>query len=261
MSKQRFSMAALLVLLSGLICLPTNQSAFAAIEIAAVKQEEPVDFQKQILPIFRRNCLACHNSTEAESDLVLETPDTIAKGGSEGPSVIPMKGAESLLLKSASHQDDPIMPPEDNDVGAKNLTPQELGLLKLWIDQGAKGSVTGDGEVVWQALPPGVNPIYTVAVSPDGQYAAAGRANQIFLYHVPSKRELGRLTDPALLKSGIYDKAGVAHLDLIQSLTFNPAGDLLVSGGYRNAKFWRRPKNVKKAELRRNRCRCEVDGG
>lgn len=28
------------------------------------------------------------------------------------------------------------MPPADNDVAAGNLTPAQLGLLKLWIDQG-----------------------------------------------------------------------------------------------------------------------------
>ena len=35
------------------------------------------------------------------------------------------------------------MPPPDNEVGAKTLTTQELGLLKLWIDQGATGMVRG----------------------------------------------------------------------------------------------------------------------
>ena len=39
----------------------------------------------------------------------------------------------------ASRQKEPHMPPPDNDVKAKPLTPQELGLIKLWIDQGAKG--------------------------------------------------------------------------------------------------------------------------
>ncbi|MCA9204522.1 MAG: hypothetical protein KDA59_15820 [Planctomycetales bacterium] len=221
------------------------QAAAAPIEIAEVKQDEPVDFEKQILPIFRRNCLACHNSTEAESDLVLETPAAIIKGGSIGAGVVPEKSGESLLLKVAAHIEEPIMPPDGNDVGAKNLTPQELGLIKLWIDQGAKGEVLGaGGPVTWQPLPVGVNPIYALSVSPDGQYVAASRANQIFMYHFPSKRELGRLTDTKLLESGVYSKPGVAHLDLVQSLAFNPAGDLLVSGGYRNVKFWRRPQNV-----------------
>src|SRR3990167_6476137 len=162
-----------------------------AIAIAEVTHEGDVDFEKEILPIFRRKCLACHNNTDAESDLVVETPQSILKGGSEGPSVVAGMSAESLLLKVAAKQMEPFMPPDDNDVGAKPLTPDELGLIKLWIDQGAKGEVSGSGgPVQWQSLPPGVNPIYSIAISPDGQYAAAGRANHIFMYHVGSKREV-----------------------------------------------------------------------
>lgn len=220
------------------------------IAIAEVKRDEAVDFEKEILPIFRRKCLACHNNTDAESDLVLETPQAILKGGAEGPGLVAGKGLESFVLKVAAKQVEPVMPPEDNDVGAKPLTPEELGLIKLWIDQGAMGEVTGaGGPVKWQPLPPGVNPIYSVAISPDGQYAAAGRANQIFLYHVPSKRPVGRLTDPALLETETYDKPGVAHLDLVQSLRFSPDSELLASGGYRTVKFWRRSRNTHKVDL------------
>ena len=220
------------------------------IAIATVNHNGPVDFEKEVLPILRRSCLACHNATAKEGDLILESPQTILKGGSEGPAVVAGKGADSLLLKVAAHQAEPVMPPKGNDVKAKNLTPEELGLLKLWIDQGAKGQVLGtNAPIVWQSLPAGVNPIFAVAVSPDGQYAAASRANQIFLYHLPSKRELGRLTDPALVNSGVYKNPGVAHLDLVQSLDFNPAGDLLASGGYREVKLWRRSQNVKTGEL------------
>lgn len=218
--------------------------------IAEVKHDGPVDFEKEILPVLRRSCLACHNAKDAESELVLETPQTIAKGGASGPTVIPKDGANSVLLKVAAHMEDPIMPPADNDRGAKNLTPEELGLLKLWIDQGATGEVTGSGgPVVWQPLPPGVNPIYAVAVSPLGEYAAAGRANQIFLYNVVTKQEIGRLTDPALLQQGVYKQPGVAHLDLVQSLAFSPDGERLASGGFRTTKIWKRPHNVKRGEL------------
>ncbi|MEX0818010.1 MAG: c-type cytochrome domain-containing protein, partial [Pirellulaceae bacterium] len=220
-----------------------------AISIAEIQHEGDVDFEKEILPIFRRKCLACHNNTDAESDLVLETPQAILKGGFEGPAVIAGKGLESLLLKVVSKQSEPIMPPEDNDVGAQPLTPEELGLLKLWIDQGAKGDVGGaGGPIQWQSLPPGVNPIYSIAISPDGQYAAAGRANQIFLYHVGSKREVGRLTDPSLVDAAT-GKQGVAHLDLVQSLRFSPDSELLVSGGYRNVKFWKRARNAHKLDI------------
>ena len=242
------SMAAVAVFFA---TFPTHAEDLKPIQIADVKHDGPVDFEKEILnKILRRNCVACHNATDAEGDLVLETPATILKGGSEGPSVVPGKGADSLLLKVAAYQSEPIMPPEDNDVGAKPLTPEQLGLIKLWIDQGAKGEVRGVAdEVVFERLPAGVNPIYAAAISPDGQYVAAGRANQIFIYHAPSKREIGRLTDPALLQSGIYDNPGVAHLDLVQSLAFSPDNVTLASGGYKTVKLWRRARNEKVAEL------------
>lgn len=229
-----------------LVCGGTSVVSAAPIAIADVKHEGNVDFEKEVLPILRNKCLACHNTTEAESDLVLETPQTILKGGAEGPSVVAGKSAESLLLKLASHASEPIMPPKGNDVGAKALTSEELGLLKLWIDQGAKGEVLGAAApITWQPLPPGVTPIYAAAVSQTGEFAAVGRANQVFLYHLPSKRELGRLTDPKLLESGLYKNPGVADLDLIQAVAFSPAGDLLATGGYRTLKLWRRPRHVR----------------
>jgi WD40 repeat protein len=222
----------------------------APIDIAEIKRDGEVDFEKEILPIFRRNCLACHSATEAQSDLVLESPQTILKGGSEGPAVVPGKSSESRLIKLASKQKEPFMPPPDNDVKAKPLTPQELGLIKLWIDQGAKGEVKASSrEIAWQPLPAGINPIYSVAITADGQYAAASRANQIFLVHVPSKRELGRLTDSSLLSGGVYEQPGVADLDLIQSLKFSSDGNVLASGGFRTVKLWRKSAGGKVTEL------------
>jgi WD40 repeat protein len=242
-----FLVAAVAAFASAVLIRP---AAADPIAIAEVKHEGDVDFEKEILPIFRRNCLACHSATEAQSDLVLESPQTILKGGSEGPSAVAGKSAESLILMLASKTKEPHMPPPDNDVKAKPLTPEELGLIKLWIDQGAKGEVKAASTMItWQPLPPGIHPIYAVAVTPDGQYAAASRANQIFLYHVPSKRELGRLTDPSLIEKGVYKQPGVADLDLIQSLAFSPDGQWLASGGFRTVKLWRKPQGGKKLDL------------
>lgn len=217
-----------------------------------VDQKQPVDFQKHILPILRQKCLACHNSTDADSELVLETPASILQGGLEGPAVVAGNSEESLLVRLVSGQEEPSMPPADNDVGAQPLTPEELGWIKKWIDEGAQGStLQAPSRIRWRALPEQVHPIYSVAISPDGQYAAAGRGNQIFLYHIPTKRQVGELHDPSLRSDG-DTKFGnnVAHRDLVHSLRFSPDNQLLVSGGYGVVKFWSRKNSQQKGVLK-----------
>jgi WD40 repeat protein len=212
--------------------------------VAKIERAAPVDFEEQVLPILRHNCLACHNQTRAKAGLVLETPETILKGSDDGPVVVPGRSAESLLLKVASHQSKPTMPPRDNKVNAADLTEEELGLLKLWIDQGTKGEVHGGGTIEWQPLPESFEPIYAVAVSPDGQLAVCNRANRLFVYHLPTKRLLACLEDPKLAKTRAGGRPGIAHLDAVRALAFSPDGGLLASGGYREVKLWRRPKDT-----------------
>jgi len=231
-----------------LVALPLFWSVLSAedelepIPIATLDRTEPVDFEKEILPILRSNCLACHSSTKARGDLNLETPTTIRAGGEEGPAVVPGRSADSFLLRVATHAVKPIMPPPKNKVGARPLRSDELGLLKLWIDQGAEGEVTGAvTDLNWHPLPPGHNPIFATAVSPDGTIAACGRANQVFLYDLSTKTVVTRLTDPSLITEGPYKRPGIAHLDHVQSLAFHPDGDVIASGGFRCVKIWRRP--------------------
>jgi WD40 repeat protein len=231
---------------------PKGKSAASAtpIAISDLKRDKPVDFEAEVLPVLRRNCIACHNGTKSEDHLILETPQTILKGGDSGPAVVPKKSSESLLLKAAAHLDDPTMPPPDNNVKAVPLTPDELGLIKLWIDQGAGGQVAASAAPLkWQKLPPTVSPILAVAIAPDGQFAVCGRANEIYVYHLASGSLVARLVDPALAGESGAKAPGIAHRDLVQSLAFDPSGDLLASGGFREVKLWRRPHDVKLGEL------------
>jgi len=208
-----------------------------SIPIAKIKHSGPVDFEKEILPILKNNCLACHNQTKPKGGLVLETPQTILKGGDAGPAVVPSKPAESLLLKAASHQDSElIMPPPDNKVAAMPLKSEELALVQLWIEQGGKGEVRASAPIVWQPIPSALSAIYAAALTRDGQFAACGRANQIFVYHLPSGRLATRLNDPQVQKTS---NAGAAHRDTVNSIAFSPDGELLASGGYREVKLWR----------------------
>ncbi|HEX5442400.1 MAG TPA: c-type cytochrome domain-containing protein [Pirellulales bacterium] len=211
------------------------------IPIADVRRSTTVSFADEIAPILRASCLACHNAQEAEGGLVLESPQTILKGGDEGPVVVPGKGAESRLLKLASHQAEPLMPPADNKVGAKPLTSEQLGLVKLWIDQGAQGEAAAIARVVpRKPLAAGLQPILTLAITPDDEFVACNRGQKLFVYHLPGLKLAAELTDPALAAQGM---PAAAHEDLIRSLAFNHSGDLLASGGFRAVKLWRRPNS------------------
>ena len=227
-------------------CALHSPGAAAPLQINTVTRNSPVGFYRDIHPILKANCIACHNKTTTKADLNMETPELMIKGGESGPALIPGKGMDSLILQASAHLNDGAMPPKSNKVGAVNLTPQELGLLKLWIDEGAQAGEHHSTEIAWQALPEGLNPIFCVAIDQDGEYAACSRANQVFVYHVPSKQLVTRLTDESILKSGLYKQPGVAHRDVVTSLAFSPDGRHLATGSYREVKLWKlvRPSPV-----------------
>ena len=234
------------VLFCAFVFMVKVANAGPPIPVNAIQRADAVAFDKEVLPILQKNCLACHSASEKQGELVLESPPAILKGGDTGPAVVAGRGAESLLIQMASHQAETVMPPEGNDVAAGNLTPQELGLIKLWIDQGARG--TGGIESMspkqMRSLPKGIAAVQAVTLTQDGQYVVFGRGNQILLHHVPTGQLVTELTDPALASS-----SGGVHRDLVQSLTLNVDGDLLASGGFREVKLWRRPKDVQKLNI------------
>ncbi len=217
--------------------VPTRVSAQVELPLPVnvLTRTEPVDFGKEIMPILRRNCLACHNTKTPEGGLVLETLTSIQKGGDTGPAVIAKDAATSLLMTRGTGSEEPLMPPEDNDVGAKPLTPDELGLLKLWIEQGANASESSASEtIVWQSIPESIRSVYSLDVSPDGQLAAIGRANKVSIVDLATHSEIDRLVDPSL-------KVGeVADVDLIQTVAFSPDGERIATGGFRSVRIWKK---------------------
>src|SRR5687767_5229300 len=52
-------------------CVSTLHAADGPLSIENIARDTPVDFEKEILPILRANCSACHNERKAEANLVL----------------------------------------------------------------------------------------------------------------------------------------------------------------------------------------------
>jgi WD40 repeat protein len=217
------------------------------IPVAKLDRKTPVDFEKEVLPLLNASCLACHNQTKPKAGLVLETPAAILKGGDNGPAVVPGKPEESMLIMASSHADPDIevMPPPNNKVNAPNLTSAQLGLIALWIKQGATGEVKGAAPIAWQKPAENVTPVYAVAVTADGSLAAAGRGAGIDLYDLKAGKLLVRLADSSLGKVG--DRPS-AHRDLVQSLAFTKDGKTLASGAFREVKLWSKSGDGESAE-------------
>ena len=236
--------ASVTVMISMIVMLIITQQVHSApIPIAEITHEGPVHFEKEIKPILQRNCLACHSRSKPESDLVLETLQSIRKGGALGPAVVPGEPDQSLLLLVAAHREEPEMPPSGNTVNARNLTPEELGLLRLWILEGAKGTETlGGDSIAWKSLPSHQLPVFAAALTQDGQLAAAGRGNRITIDNIASRDREAVLIDAQLQQISGFENDPRAHLDMVQSLAFHPDGNLLASGGFREVKFWKRPQ-------------------
>jgi WD40 repeat protein len=224
-----------------------SRAALVPIAIADMRRTPPVSFEDEILPILAKNCLACHKSGSSESELVLETPDSVRKGDGHGPALVPGRSAESRLLIHAAHQKEPPMPPPDNKVGAAALSPEQLGLIKLWIDQGAQGKSGAIARVIERRpLAPSLRPIMALAISPDDDLVACSRGEKLAIYDLRGPRLVEELADPSLATGG---RAEAANEDLIRSLAFDHQGDRLASGGFRTVKIWKRPRTSLEKEL------------
>jgi nitrate/TMAO reductase-like tetraheme cytochrome c subunit len=82
-------------------------------------------YNANIAPLFNAKCIMCHQGASAPKELDLSSYEDIIKGGSEGPVILPGDSANSLLAKIQSSQH------------FSNFTPDELALIKQWIDAGA----------------------------------------------------------------------------------------------------------------------------
>lgn len=105
---------------------------------AGARAAEPVNFNRQVRPVFARNCLQCHgpDTKNREADLRLDDRD-VATADRDGKRVIAPGHPETseLVRRITSGDADERMPPPDS---GKKLTPQEIETLKQWIQQGAR---------------------------------------------------------------------------------------------------------------------------
>jgi hypothetical protein len=95
----------------------------------------PVDFKRDIQPIFAERCYGCHGPEKHKGGLRLDRKADALAGGDSGKVIVPGKSAESLLITNVSGIDpDNLMPPKGK---GEPLGSGQITLLRAWIDAGA----------------------------------------------------------------------------------------------------------------------------
>ncbi len=116
----------------------------------------PVEFNRDIRPIISDNCYTCHGPAKSarKADLRLDTQDGLFADLGGYRAVVPGKPEQSHLWQRVSSVDAAKrMPPSKS---GRQLTPQQLDLLRRWIEQGAKW------QNHWSFIPPQRPPLPAV---------------------------------------------------------------------------------------------------
>jgi len=103
---------------------------------------DPIVYTEIIVPIFEEKCYKCHHSEEKErSGFKMDTVADILVGGDEQDyeaALVPGDASKSSIVTTLELplDDDFHMPPE----GKKQLTEDEIALVKWWVNTGASDS-------------------------------------------------------------------------------------------------------------------------
>ncbi|MEY2407398.1 MAG: hypothetical protein QOF48_68 [Verrucomicrobiota bacterium] len=225
--------------------------------------------------LFAKHCLDCHAAQDPEGKLVLESFESLQRGGESGPVLVPGNSSMSLIVKMVEGTQDAkrkIMPPGKR----KKLEPAEIALLKSWIDAGARESREPKKiarSLVTPRLEPATlprRPIRSISWSSSLKLLAIGRHGEVELFS-PETRSVvrtlgghrGQVNAVAFSKDGrtlasaagepaLFGEAKLwnaadgrllhtfqAHKDALYSIAISPDGKTLATGGYdQKIKLW-----------------------
>ena len=93
-----------------------------------------VVFATQIRPILASRCYQCHGPDVQQHGLRMDSLQALLTGGMNGKVVLPGNSQESHIVRRLLGLDQPQMP-----YGGPPLPPEQIELIRKWIDEGAPG--------------------------------------------------------------------------------------------------------------------------
>lgn len=175
-------------------------------------------FATDVAPILQKNCVGCHSNASHRGGLVLESYESLMKGGQDGRVIVAHDAKNSLLMQMIDGTVDPQMPLKSDPLPAA-----DIAVIRSWIDAGAAAPVPGTVVATsTPALPaiapqiPVVSPVSSVKFSPDGRVLAIGGFQRVRLVDTNSGKVVAEFT---------------GHADAVRSLAFSPDGKMLAAAG------------------------------
>jgi len=150
------------VLTTGLASVPVRGAVLES-GSTPVAGAPPVDFEREIAPLFAAKCLACHGPNKQRSGFRLDVRSIALEGGEfSAPNIRPGDADASPLARYIADADhDMAMPPKSGRTGAR-MTAEEVALIRRWIDEGAvwpdSASVAVADPSDWWSLKPIARP-------------------------------------------------------------------------------------------------------
>lgn len=172
----------------------------------AIADDGQVSFYRDVMPIFRINCIVCHKPGKLKGGLDLTTHSALLIGGDAGPTISAGDAMGSRLVETICG-DEPEMPKD-----SEPLMAQEIELIRRWITQGALADEPPDTLTRRPAEPPdyySLPAVHALAFSPDGKWLAVPGRHEILLHHADGSGLASRfLGDSARLESVAFSLDG-----------------------------------------------------
>ncbi len=129
-----------LTLITVLAALAPSAKAAKEVDISKLppaSSKAGVAYATDIKPIFQKSCFKCHGSEKQKAKLRLDSLEATLKGSENGKILEAGKSASSKIVHNVARvgEEDDWMPPVDK---GDPLTKDQVGLIRAWIDQGAK---------------------------------------------------------------------------------------------------------------------------
>ena len=124
-----------------LIALSGLALAASAADLPPASTKTGVTYATDVKPILDQSCVKCHSGDKPKAHLKLDTLEGVLKGSKDGKILTAGDSANSFVIKCVAHvtkDPDSYMPPPHNKANIGPLTPEQIGLIRAWIDQGAK---------------------------------------------------------------------------------------------------------------------------